>query len=1003
MPVRLLTAAERDRLVRFPDAVSREDVASHFALSERNLEVIRRLHGDHNRLGFALQLAALRFLGFVPADLDGAPTEAVRSLADQVGADPDDLSRYGRRPKTVREHLVLAVAHAGFRRPTAADLDRLAAWLVERALEHDRPTLLFRAAAEKLKRERVLRPGVTVVERAVATARAQAHDESLRRLAPVLTAETRAALDDLLVPDGPGRETTLAWLRRPATANTPEALLDVAAKLAWLRSRSVDRWDLSALPANRLKMLARLGRRYNNQALQRMGPERRYPVLVALLAQTLVDATDEAVDVFDACLAGVFARARRALREHDEDVARSAEEKVRLFHRLGSLVLDLDVSDADLRAEIFRRVPPLELAAAVDEAERIAHPAGRAFFGYVDARYGYVRQFAPALLDAVPLRSNRPDDPVVGAARVLRRLNREGRRKVPAGAPTSFVEKRWRPFVFEDGRTDGPVDRHGWELAVLSALRDRLRSGDVYTEPSGRYADPERYLVSWEAWPARRAEACEQLGLTPSGRERVAERARELRVLLGRLDRGLSSRSRTSESALSDIRVEDGSLVVPSFDAEDRPLSASALEDAVSARLPHVDLTDLLIEADAHTGFSRRLVHAGGGQPRASGHMRYLYAAVLAQGCNVTLAEMARSAELSYDRLVYATRWYLREETLKAAVAELVDHQHRQPLARLWGGGTLSSSDGQRFPVSGKVRNAAALPRYFGYGRGVTFYTWTSDQYSQYGTKVVSTTVRDATYVLDEILDNETDLAVLEHTTDHAGYTDLVFGLFDLLGMRFSPRLRDLGDTRLYRVTGGLTEDFERYPALDGLLRGRVDLDRLAAGWDDLLRVAWSLKSGHVTASLLVSKLQARPRQNRLTRLLQEYGRLAKTLHVLRCVESEAYRRRIGAQLNKGEALHALRSWLVFGGDGKIRRKQEAAQTEQAGCLNLMANAVVVWNTLYMQAAADALREGGHDVRDEDLAHLSPARHEHVNRYGRYRFDVEGAPDGRTLRPLRTP
>ena len=998
MPVRLLSATERDRLVCFPGTISREDIVSHFALSDRDLNAVGRLHGDHNRLGFALQLAAIRFLGFVPAKLDGAPLEAVRYLSEQVGADPDDLSRYGHRPKTVREHLVLAVDHVQFRRPTATDLDRLTVWLVERALEHDRPTLLFQAAAERLKRERVLRPGVTVVERAVATARAQAHDASLRRLDSILTAETQATLDDLLVPDAKGGATDLAWLRRPATTNTPEALLDVTTKLTWLRELGVDGWDLSALPANRLKLLARLGRRYTNQALQRMGPERRYPVLVALLAQTLVDATDEAVDVFDACLAGVFARSKRALREHDEAVARSTEDKVRLFQRLGALVLDPDVRDADLRAEIFRRVPPLELAAAVDEAERITHPEGRAFFGYLDARYGYVRQFAPAFLDAIPLRSNRPGDPVVAAVDMLRRLNREGRRKLPGGVPTAFVEKRWRPFVFEDGRTDGPVDRHGWEFCVLSALRDRLRSGDIYTTPSGRYADPESYLVPQGAWPSQRTEACEQLGLTASGRERVAERARELRGLLERLDRELSSRSRTTG-----VRIEDGALIVPPFDAEGPSPSVDALERAVSARLPQVDLTDLLIEVDAHTGFSRHLVHAGGARPRTSDLPRYLYAAVLAQGCNMTLAEMARSAELSYDQLVWTTRWYLREETLRSAVTDLVNHQHRQPLAGLWGGGTLSSSDGQRFPARGRVRNATALPRYFGYGRGVTFYTWTSDQYSQYGTKVISTTVRDATYVLDEILDNETDLAILEHTTDHAGYTDLVFGLFDLLGMRFSPRLRDLGDTRICRATGGLTGDFERHPTLDGLLRGRVDLDRIAAGWDDLLRVAWSLKSGHVTASLLVSKLQARPRQNRLTRLLQEYGRLAKTLHVLRCLESEAYRRRIGAQLNKGEALHALRGWLVFGGDGKLRRKQEEAQTEQAGCLNLMANAVVVWNTLYMQAAADALRDGDCDVRDEDLAHLSPARYEHVNRYGRYHFDVESAPDARVLRPLRDP
>ena len=219
--------------------------------------------------------------------------------------------------------------------------------------------------------------------------------------------------------------------------------------------------------------------------------------------------------------------------------------------------------------------------------------------------------------------------------------------------------------------------------------------------------------------------------------------------------------------------------------------------------------------------------------------------------------------------------------------------------------------------------------------------------------------------------------------------------------MRFSPRLRDLGDTKIYRATGGLASDFERYPNLDSILRGKVDLDLIAAGWDELLRVAASLKMGYVTASLLVSKLQARPRQSRLTKLLQEYGRLAKTLHVLRCLESESYRRRIGAQLNKGERLHQLRAWLAFGGDGKIRRQQEEARAEQARCLNLVTNAVVVWNTRYIDAIAVALRAEGQEVRDEDLAHLSPTRFEHINRYGRYRFDVEGARRGE-LRPLRS-
>ena len=170
-----------------------------------------------------------------------------------------------------------------------------------------------------------------------------------------------------------------------------------------------------------------------------------------------------------------------------------------------------------------------------------------------------------------------------------------------------------------------------------------------------------------------------------------------------------------------------------------------------------------------------------------------------AQACNLGPVRMARISDLTYQKLAWCTNWYVRDETLKAATTRLVNFQYRQPLSRFWGTGTLSSSDGQRFPVSGNS-DATALPRYFGYGKGVTFYTWTADQFSQYGTKVIPATVRDATYVLDEILDNETELPILEHTTDTAGYTEIVFALFDLLGLQFSPRIRDLGEQRLFRM-----------------------------------------------------------------------------------------------------------------------------------------------------------------------------------------------------------
>ena len=111
--------------------------------------------------------------------------------------------------------------------------------------------------------------------------------------------------------------------------------------------------------------------------------------------------------------------------------------------------------------------------------------------------------------------------------------------------------------------------------------------------------------------------------------------------------------------------------------------------------------------------------------------------------------------------------------------------------------------------------------------------------------------------------------------------------------------------------------------------------------------------------------------------------------------------RSVPGALNKGEALHALRRFLFFAHEGKVQHRQADQQTNQVLCLNLVTNAIVTWNTVYMNAAIERLRAEGRIGRDINLGHLSPALYGHVNPYGKYRFEIEGrAP---SLRPLRSP
>jgi hypothetical protein len=201
MPGRFLTQAERERLQRFPEEISPQDMITYFALSARDMAKVRQQRSAHNRLGFALQLCALRYLGFSPDDVTTAPTNVVSYVAEQLKVSAESLTAYGNRPHTRRDHLQEIMLHIRFHRATPTDLERLGKWLGERALEHDKPTLLFQLACEKLLRERIVRPGVTSLERLVVTARQEAQKEIFQRLVPLLTDEHKALLDHLLVPN----------------------------------------------------------------------------------------------------------------------------------------------------------------------------------------------------------------------------------------------------------------------------------------------------------------------------------------------------------------------------------------------------------------------------------------------------------------------------------------------------------------------------------------------------------------------------------------------------------------------------------------------------------------------------------------------------------------------------------------------------------------------------------------------------------------------------------
>lgn len=534
MPVSFLSEAERLRFNSFPKDLSTDDLIAHFTLTDADLRQIPKSSTPPNQLGFALQLLCLRFLGFYLADLGSVPKFVIEFVATQIGIETEEIKSYGERGATLTAHRQIIEKYLAFHYPTETDSARIENWLLERALEHDRPALLLQLLCERFLQEKIVRPGFSVVERMVTTARTSAETAIFERLEVIIDDILSQGLDELLIAPQPSHPTPLAWLRQSAPSNTPKSILGGLQKLSKLQKWEVGNWNLSAINPNRRKQLAQIGFRSTAQALSRMNKIRRYPILLAFLSQLYEEVLDELVEIFDRLLATIASRTERQLIQIKQEIAMMAGDKIKLLQDLVSILIDPHISDDELRPSIHQVFPEAKLQTTFIECEKINEPLDEDFFTLVGKKYNYLRQFIPVFLHTLPLDGNVETKGLREAIEILRDLNENDKRKLPADAPTDFVSAEWREYVF-DG--NGKIVKKYYELCVMFELRQKLRSGDMWVEGSRRYARLESYLIPAEDWEKVRPTVCELLNLPTDGMKLLKLRQAELQELYGQFDR----------------------------------------------------------------------------------------------------------------------------------------------------------------------------------------------------------------------------------------------------------------------------------------------------------------------------------------------------------------------------------------------------------------------------------------------------------------------------------
>ncbi len=806
-----------------------------------------------------------------------------------------------------------------------------------------------------------------------------------RLLVHGVTPEQRQRLDDLLKLVEGSRQSWLDRLRKGPVRVSAPALVAALLRIETVRGLGI-KLPGTHVPPSRIAALARFASTAKVSAVARLPEVRRIATLVAFVHCLEASAQDDAIDVLDLLLRELFTKAEKEDRKVRQRSLKDLDRAASTLAEACRMLLDPALPDGELRERVYAAIGHDELAQALNEVRGLVRPPNDVFYTELEARKATVSRFLPALLRVIRFDANPAAQPLAQALQWLHE-------KPDHDPPTAIVGKAWQRHVVQD---DGRINATAYSFCALDKLRSAIRRRDVFISPSWRYADPRAGLLAGAEWEAPRPIVCRSLSLSAQPEATLSELTRELDETYRRV----AARLPQNDAVRFENVGDKTELVLSPLEALEEPPSLIALRNEIKARMPRVDLPEILLEVAGRTGCMEAFTHLTERTARAADLTTSLCAVLMAEACNTGPEPLVRpdTPALKRDRLMWVDQNYVRDDTLTACNAVLVAAQSRIALARTWGGGDVASADGMRFVVPVRTIHAGPNPKYFNRGRGVTWYNLLSDQRTGLNAITVPGTLRDSLILLAVVLEQQTELQPTQIMTDTGAYSDLVFGLFRLSNYRFCPRLADVGGTRFWRV-----DPDADYGDLNALARQRVNLDRITPHWDDVLRLVGSLKLGLVPAMGIMRTLQVDERPTSLAQAIAEIGRIDKTIHTLNFIDDEARRRATLLQLNLGEGRHSLAREVFHGKRGELFQRYREGQEDQLSALGLVVNMIVLWNTLYMDAVLTQLRSEGYPVKPEDEARLSPFGHEHINMLGRYSFSVPEAVARGELRPLTKP
>jgi TnpA family transposase len=541
--------------------------------------------------------------------------------------------------------------------------------------------------------------------------------------------------------------------------------------------------------------------------------------------------------------------------------------------------------------------------------------------------------------------------------------------------------------IFDDSEHDSLLDANGkirislYKIMLFEKIAEGIKSGALNLSYSYRYRAFDEYLISKSIWESKKTEFLSRAGLLEFA---------DFNKIASILEQALNAQYRTTNDNLNNgknkhARIDKrDNLIVSTPKVEKEPTGSVA---DFFPKNKFISLYEIMSTVNKNTRFTDGFEHWQIKHNREKPHERTFFAGVIGYGCNLGIGRIAKiSNNINQRELENTVNWYFSPDNLIDANDRILQLTDRLQLSNIYDrkdGLTHTSSDGKQFSIGVDSLNAGYSYKYRGQNMRVTSYSFIDHRNLLWYSTVFSPSEREAHYAIDGLMHNDVVKSDI-HSTDTHGYSELIFGVTHLLGISFAPRIKNFKKQHLY--------SFEKVSVLKALgykilPAGRIDLNLIAELWDDILRFVATIRLKMVTASQLFRRLSSYSRQHPLYRALKQFGRIIKSIFLLKYIDDVELRQAIEKQLNKIESANKFDGAVFYANNQEFQFGTREDQLISEGCKRLIENAIICWNYLFLsQILYNTKNETEKKAMVETIRNGSIVTWQHINLQGEYDF-----------------